>query len=44
VLIELRHDGIEAAAGQRLWAERLAPMLAEAAGTGWPQSEALADG
>jgi predicted N-formylglutamate amidohydrolase len=29
VLIELRHDGIETPAGQRLWAERLAPMLEE---------------
>lgn len=30
VLIELRHDGIDTGKGQRLWAERLAPMLAEA--------------
>lgn len=44
VLIELRHDGIETGAGQRLWAERLAPMLAEAAGCGLPDREALADG
>jgi predicted N-formylglutamate amidohydrolase len=29
VLIELRHDLIATAADQRLWAERLAPMLAE---------------
>jgi predicted N-formylglutamate amidohydrolase len=32
VLIELRHDGIDTEAGQRLWARRLAPMLAEVAG------------
>lgn len=33
VLIELRHDGIDTEAGQRLWAARLAPMLAEVAET-----------
>ena len=32
VLIELRHDEIETGAGQRRWAARLAPMLAEAVG------------
>ncbi len=32
VLIELRHDEIETEAGQRRWAARLAPMLAEAVG------------
>ena len=31
VLIELRHDEIAGEAGQRLWAARLAPMLAEVA-------------
>ena len=30
VLIELRHDLIDSEAGQAAWAERLAPMLAEA--------------
>ncbi len=30
VLIELRHDLIADAAGQRAWAERLAPILTEA--------------
>ncbi len=29
VLIELRHDGIDTAAGERHWAERLAPILRE---------------
>ncbi|MCB1375808.1 MAG: N-formylglutamate amidohydrolase, partial [Rhodobacteraceae bacterium] len=29
VLIELRHDEIESEAGQRAWAARLAPILAE---------------
>jgi predicted N-formylglutamate amidohydrolase len=44
VLIELRHDGIEPEAGQRLWAARLAPMLAEVAGAGRAMEEMTSHG
>ena len=44
VLIELRHDGIETEAGQRLWAERLAPILDGVAGAGWQEAERVSNG